>query len=133
MIPKQPAHAVARPYGSRVEPIAAAIREFVAWLDRFGELSYDHQSYYAGPIGGRAKSLYYRRRVLGIVAVAPMVLSEAVAPSLRTLFWRPQRLPIADAHYAMGFASLARSASAEGGELDRARAFLRVLESTRCP
>jgi hypothetical protein len=62
-----------------------------------------------------------------------MVLSEAVLPALRTMFWQPQRFPIADAHYAMGFASLARSANANGGELERARGFLRVLESTRCP
>jgi hypothetical protein len=33
----------------------------------------------------------------------------------------------------MGFASLARSATAKGDELERARAFLRVLESSRCP
>ena len=29
-------------------------------------------------------------------------------PSARRLFWKPQRFPIADAHYAMGFAFLSR-------------------------
>lgn len=124
---------IAQSYRSRVPAIATAVREFVVWLDRFGEVSYDHQSYYAGPIGRYAKSLYYSRPALGLAAVAPMVLSEAMAPSLRKLFWRPQRFPIADAHYAMGFASLASSAKACGGEIARAKAFLRVLESTRCP
>ena len=122
-----------RSYRARAPQVATAVRAFVAWLDEFGEVSYDHQSYYAGPYGGRAKSLYYRRPLVGLAAVAPMVLSEAIAPSFRKLFWRPQRFPIADAHYAMGFASLARSTQASGDEIDRARHFLRALESTRCP
>jgi hypothetical protein len=121
------------PYRAQTPAVATAVREFVAWLARFGEVSYDHQSYYAGPIGGRAKSLYYRRPIVGLVAVAPMVLSEALAPSFRKLFWKPQRFPIADAHYAMGFASLAHSTYASGDEIGRAHGFLNALESTRCP
>src|SRR3954453_16439429 len=76
-----------------------AVLAFIAWLQRFGERSYDHQSYFAGRIGGRAKALYYRNRALGTLAVAPMILSEAFVPSARTLFFRPGRFPIADAHY----------------------------------
>ena len=37
-----------------------------------------------------------------------MIFCEAFVPSARRLFWKPQRFPIADAHYAMGFAFLAR-------------------------
>ena len=102
------------------------------WLDRFGETSYDHQSYFAGPVGGRAKALYYQRPRLGTLAVAPMILSEAFLPSARRLFWQKQRFPIADAHYAMGFALLAE-ATGETRHLDRAVHFLDVLEQTRCP
>ncbi len=76
------------------------------WLENYGETSWDHQSYYAGPIGGRAKALYYKNRWLGMAAVAPMVFSEAFFPSARRLFHHRMRLPIADAHYAMGFAFL---------------------------
>ena len=36
------------------------IRGHVRWQERFGETSYDHQSYFAGPLGRRAKALYYR-------------------------------------------------------------------------
>jgi hypothetical protein len=112
--------------------LESALARFVAWLDRFGETSFDHQSWYAGPIGGAAKALYYRRRLLGTAAVAPMVLGEALLPATRTLFWKKQRFPIADAHYAMGFARLAR---ATGEDRHRARAvhFLEVLEATRAP
>lgn len=111
--------------------VGNALGRFTAWLERFGETSFDHQSYYAGPIGGRAKALYYRHGKLGMFAVAPMVLSEALMPSARHLFWKKQRFPIADAHYAMGFAALAQHSGA-AADLDRAAHFLHVLESTRC-
>lgn len=112
--------------------IDSALNRFVAWLARFGPVSYDHQSYFAGPVGGRAKALYYRNRALGTMAVAPMILSEAFFPLARTLFWRKQRFPIADAHYAMGFALLAKMS---GDEQHRARAteFIAALEESRSP
>jgi hypothetical protein len=115
-----------------LDGVRSTLHAFVAWLDRYGELSYDHQSYFAGPIGGRAKALYYRRPRLGAIAVAPMILSEALVPAARTLFWHPQRFPIADAHYAMGFALLAQTTK-EQRFYDRAVHFLGVLEATRCP
>lgn len=118
----------ARP-DSTLEPV---LDRFIAWLDRFGETSYDHQSYFAGPIGGRAKALYYSHPKLGTLAVAPMIFSEAFLPAGRQLFWKKQRFPIADAHYAMGFAMLAR-ASGRQDMLARATHFLEVLEQTRCP
>jgi hypothetical protein len=106
--------------------------QFIAWLDNFGETSFDHQSYFAGPIGGRAKALYYRRPKLGTLVVAPMIISEAFLPSARQLFWKKQRFPIADAHYAMGFAALAR-ATGKQAYLERAVHFLDVLVATRSP
>jgi len=112
--------------------IHSALDRFTEWLAGYGESSYDHQSFYASNIGRRAKALYYRRPLLGTLAVAPMVLSEAVFPSARTFFWKPQRFPIADAHYAMGFALLA---NIDGSEKHHQRAvhFLEVLKETRCP
>jgi len=80
------------------ENLRAAILRFVAWLERFGETSYDHQSYFASDLGRSAKALYYRKPLLGTLAVSPMIFSEAFVPSARRLFWKPQRLPIADAH-----------------------------------
>src|SRR5215831_822783 len=115
-----------------VDRIRTGLRRFVAWLERYGEMSYDHQSFFAGPIGRRAKALYYRKRLLGIVAVSPMILCEAFIPSARRLFWMPQRFPIADAHYAMGFACLSRMFG-EQAYYSRAVHFLAVLKETRCP
>ena len=110
---------------------ADAVKQFCGWLDRYGETSYDHQSYFASRLGRGAKALYYRRPLLGTLAVAPMVFSEAFVPSARRLFWKPQRFPIADSHYAMGFAFLARSTGSDK-YYQRAVHFLEILQETRC-
>jgi hypothetical protein len=120
------------PMATAARRIVPALERFTAWLDGYGESSYDHQSYFAGPIGGRAKALFYRRPKLGTLAVAPMIASEALLPSARQLFWRKQRFPIADAHYAMGYAYLAQT-DADETSYRRALHFLEVLEETRCP
>jgi hypothetical protein len=82
-------------------------------------------------VGRRAKALYYRSKVFGTMAVAPMILSEAVAPSARRLFAPQSRFPIADAHYAMGFAFLARH-QRDGAAQAKAVRFLEALEASRC-
>jgi hypothetical protein len=107
---------------------------FVNWLDAFGETSRDHQSFFAGPIGGRAKSLYYSHKAVGTLAVAPMIFCEAFVPSTRRLFHEPTRFPIADAHYAMGFTYL-HEVDGDEAHLKRAIHFLDVLKKSRsaCP
>jgi hypothetical protein len=112
--------------------VERALLNFTDWLARYGETSYDHQSFFAGPIGGRAKSLYYRNRLIGTAAVAPMIFAEAFAPSARRLFHHPARFPIADAHYAMGFA-LFYETTANKVYLERAIHFLDELKKSRCP
>src|ERR1051325_8394808 len=61
----------------KIGTLREAILRFVAWLDRYGETSYDHQSYFASDLGRRAKALYYRKPLLGTLAVSPMIFSEA--------------------------------------------------------
>lgn len=112
------------------ERVSGVLTDFTTWLDAFGETSFDHQSFFAGPIGGRAKALYYRQPMVGIAAVAPMIFFEAFLPSARRLFHHPIRFPIADAHYAMGFTFLYQ-ATADPACLDRATHFLDVLKETR--
>ena len=69
--------------------------------------------------------------MLGTIAVVPMIFSEAFVPSARWAFWKPQRFPIADAHYAMGFSFLAQI-SEQQQYYERAVHFLDVLQETRC-
>ena len=118
------------------KPIAGKIQttltDFSGWLENYGETSWDHQSFYAGPFGRNAKALYYKSKYLGLAAVAPMVFCEAFVPGARRLFHQPMRLPIADAHYAMGFSFL-HEATGEAKWLDRAEHFLQALVETRCP
>jgi len=112
--------------------VLAAVRRFISWLDSYGETSYDFQTLYASDLCRNAKALYYRNRLLGTVAVAPIIFCEAFVPSVRKLFWKRQRFPIADAHYAMGFARLGTYLN-DDGHYRRALHFLQVLEETRCP
>src|SRR5215472_8790003 len=118
--------------GAQVSEVEASVNRFTRWLDHYGETSYDHQSYFASDLGRSAKALYYRKPLLGTLAVAPMIFAEAFVPSARRLFWKAQRFPIADAHYAMGFAYLADALKSDQ-YYDRAVHFLHVLEETRSP
>ena len=116
----------------RNEKLAATAIRFAEWLDGYGETSQDHQDFYASKIGRAAKKLYYKNRMAGALAVAPMVVCEAFAPWTRRFYFPRMRLPIADAHFAMGFTYL-HQATGEARYLARAVHFLEVLEQTRCP
>ena len=114
-----------------MDRVLKLLDNFTSWLSDHGETSWDHQSFFAGPVGGRAKSLYYRNRLLGTAAVAPMIFCEAFLPSARRLFHHPLRFPIADAHYAMGFAFL-YEATGNFSYLEKAVHFLTELKKSRC-
>jgi hypothetical protein len=114
-----------------VQRIEQSILRFVRWLDIYGETSYDFQTFYASPVGRAAKTLYYKQPLLGTLAVAPIIFFEAFLPSARRLFWKRQRFPIADAHYAMGFVALSQGLG-EKKFFQRAVHFLDVLQTTRC-
>src|SRR6266446_6659147 len=116
------------PFADRISDVLA---NFTEWLGAYGQTSWDHQSFFAGSVGGRAKSLYYRNRLLGTAAVAPMIFFEAFLPSARRLFHHPVRFPIADAHYAMGFAFL-YEATGDFSYLENAVHFLTELTTSRC-
>ncbi len=118
--------------GALPDRVSSVLADFTEWLNAYGETSWDHQSFFAGPVGRRAKSLYYRHKLVGTAAVAPMIFFEAFMPSARRLFHHSIRLPIADAHYAMGFAFL-YEATQKSAYLERAVHFLKELKNSRCP
>ena len=71
-----------------LEPrVLEVLTGFTAWLESFGETSWDHQSFFAGAVGSRAKALYYRNKALGTACRrADGVWVQAVgAPSLSSL------------------------------------------------
>src|SRR6266566_5244773 len=112
--------------------VADVLDDFTEWLARYGEKSRDHQTFFAGATGQAAKALYYRHKLLGTAAVAPMIFLEAFLPSARRLFHQPTRFPIADAHYAMGFAFLFQVTN-DDVHLRRAIHFLEELKKSRSP
>lgn len=114
------------------EKVVDVLAEFTKWLGTYGETSWDHQSFFAGPTGRAAKALYYNHKNLGTAAVVPMIFFEAFMPSARRLFHHSTRFPIADAHYAMGFAFL-YEASGDSAHLRRAIHFLGELKKSRSP
>jgi hypothetical protein len=114
-----------------LERVYKSVLRFVDWLDRYGETSYDFQTFYASDLTRNAKALYYKSPLLGTIAVAPIIFCEAFVPSARALFWKRQRFPIADAHYAMGFAFLSQVLDRKA-YYHKAVHFLEVLKSTRC-
>jgi hypothetical protein len=115
---------------NRVGRTNAAVARFVGWLDRYGETSFDFQTVYAGRYGRLAKSIYYRNKAVGTMAVAPLVFCEAFVPDARTLCWTRQRFPIADAHYAMAFARRFH-ATGDRADYERAVHFLDTLLASR--
>ncbi|MBU1053723.1 MAG: hypothetical protein KKC46_07825 [Proteobacteria bacterium] len=114
-----------------LEKIYLSIYQFINWLESYGEISYDYQSYFSSTLCRTAKALYYKKPWIGTIAVTPMIFSEAFAPFARRLFWRQQRFPIADAHYAMGFTFLSNIIN-KPKYYKKALHFLNVLEDTRC-
>ncbi len=111
--------------------VSDVLTDFIDWLNGYGEKSWDFQSFFAGPVGGRAKALYYSHRLIGTAAVAPMIFCEAFLPAARILFHHPMRFPIADAHYAMGFAFL-YEATGDSSQLENAVHFLTELKKSHC-
>ena len=91
-------HSGALPIGR----VRESVLRFASWLDRYGETSYDFQTFYASDLTRNVKALYYKSPLLGTIAVAPIIFCEAFVPSARALFWKRQRFPIADAHYRNG-------------------------------
>jgi hypothetical protein len=113
------------------DKVAHVLSDFTEWLAHYGELSRDHQTFFAGTTGRAAKRLYYDNKLLGTAAVAPMIFLEAFFPSARRFFHHATRFPIADAHYAMGFAFLYQ-ATGDLSQLENAIHFLTELKKSRC-
>jgi hypothetical protein len=105
---------------------------FIAWFDRYGEQSHDPYDFWATSLGRRAKRLYYRRTILESPAALPFVLLDTFIPNSRLLVSLPQRYPIADAHYALGFFAWGE-ATGDSRAVSRGEHFLGELHRSRSP
>ncbi len=109
---------------------APIVSGFNAWLDAFGDHSYDPYDFWATALGGRAKRLYYHHRFFGSLAVLPFVVLDTFAPSSRRLVSTPRRFPMSDAHYALAFFAMANVLGSRGA-VERGECFLAELSRSR--
>jgi hypothetical protein len=82
------------------EQVLSVVERERAWLAGYGPASQDLYDYWAWGYGRWAKSVYYRRAVVGSLLVAPLVLADAFVPNTRRLVRGPSVFPIALAQYA---------------------------------
>lgn len=86
--------------------VSKSIDKFIEWLKINGYFSYDQYDFWSTRYGIKAKSLYYKNKLLGIPFVAPIFLAEIFYPASRKMFVSKKRFPIADAHFVLGFLNL---------------------------
>jgi len=113
------------------EKLRRSLFQFVDWLNEFGPVSQDQYDYWATGYGQWAKSVFYRQPVVGTLLVSPLVFMDSFIPFTRSLFRKPNRFPIADAHYAMGFAYI-YEATGDRKYYLRAVEYLNALLESRC-
>jgi hypothetical protein len=117
--------------GSTTLKIACVVADFIRWLDAFGDKALDQRTFFGSSSGDLAEASGYCQPKKGIVAIAPRILCEACVPWARRWVYRSSRFPLADAHYAVGFASL-YDATQNGAFIGKATRFLERLEEMRC-
>ena len=66
----------------RTNRILKSVLRFVDWLNRYGETSYDFQTFYASEVGRQAKALYYKKPPLGNCGCGSHYILGGFVPSL---------------------------------------------------
>ena len=56
---------------AQIAKVETSVLRFTDWLDRYGETSYDHQSYFASDLARAVKALYYKKPLLGTLRGLP--------------------------------------------------------------
>jgi hypothetical protein len=96
----------AGPASAMAEKLWPVADRFTAWLDESGPASYDPYDVWGTPYGKLSRKLFYKKNPLGLAMTAPLILMEAVCPSLRTVLVKKDRYPTADAQLALAFLNL---------------------------
>ncbi|MBL7999470.1 MAG: hypothetical protein JNL32_12640 [Candidatus Kapabacteria bacterium] len=88
--------------------LRSGIIAFLQWLERNGYSSYDPYNLWSTRYGIAVKALYQSNKLLGLPAIAPIILGDIFAPRLTRIFSRKHRFPISDAHCIISFCTLYR-------------------------
>src|SRR5256885_16800952 len=62
--------------GEVANTVAAVLTRFIHWLDSYGETSWGHQRFFAGPVGGKGQTLFYLHGLFGTAPCVPRALCE---------------------------------------------------------
>jgi hypothetical protein len=88
------------------EILDSMIQEFLLWLEKNGNESYDPYDIWGGPYSLFARKIYYKNSLLGIPLILPILAIDTLAPSLRKLFVKKERYATADAQLLLAFLNL---------------------------
>jgi hypothetical protein len=89
-----------------IELIKKSINRFLEWKNQNGYLSRDQYDFWSTKYGIWSKKLYYKKKIVGAVFVAPIFIAEIFLPSIRKFVTLKKRFPIADAHFISGYLNL---------------------------
>ena len=113
--------------------LGISVDKFCSWLGGTGGLSYDPYDISGTKYGRWARRTYYKKNPLGSLLSAPLVLTEILCPSARSVLVRKNRYATADAQRALAFLNLYElrrgqersEASVSVGEEHSSQAYLR--------
>lgn len=88
--------------------VAETLNRFLGWLETTNYESYDPYDLWGTRYGLFARKTYYKRPLLGIPLVAPVLLGEILCPGLRRAFVHKTRFATADAQLALAHLNLYR-------------------------
>lgn len=91
------------------DPLLASIQRFDAWLEKTGYESYDPYDFWGTKYGLFSRRVYYKKGVLGLPLIAPILLMDMACPGLRGLFVKKERFATADGQLVLAFLNLYQS------------------------
>jgi hypothetical protein len=88
-----------------------SLSRFETWLSEHGLASHDPYSLWSTSYGIWSKQFYQRNKKLGLLAIAPIIVGDILAPKLLRTFLPKYRYPIADAHIILAKCNQYRTTS----------------------
>lgn len=88
------------------EDVWKSVNQFSEWLESHGYDSYDPYDVWGTAYGRFSRRLYYRRSLVGLPFIAPILFLETLCPQWRGLFVKKTRYATADAQLLTAFLNL---------------------------
>jgi len=89
-----------------IQSLEKSISRFVSWLEKHGYASYDPYDIWGIPYSLWARKLYYRKSLLGLPFIAPILFIDTFIPGLRRFLVKKERFATADAQIILAFINL---------------------------